>query len=57
MLNLNTRLFAIDLSEQALRLARKRKRERIQKQCHEYWVRTYGAQAEYASRGGVTWFG
>ena len=32
-------------------------RMRVQQQCRDYWVTTYGREAEFASRGGVTWIG
>ena len=30
-------------------------RRREQQACRDYWVSMYGADAELASRGGVTW--
>lgn len=42
-------------AEQAERIPRDR--IRAQQQCRDYWVRAYGSQAEFASRGGVTWVG
>ena len=30
-------------------------RRREQQGCRDYWVSVYGADAELASRGGVTW--